>query len=135
MTVSKVAAAKAKAKAAALKSKGTDHLSGFYDFIREQGVVSLAIGLAVGGAATLLIKSLLDNVIMPPIGLLLGSTDGLKGLAWTLGQVKKDGKSVDIIIHYGTFINDLLSFVIIAFVVYFVVRVLGLDKKLGKKES
>ncbi|MEO5950745.1 MAG: MscL family protein [Candidatus Saccharimonadales bacterium] len=135
MTVSKKAADKAKEKAIALRGKSTHHLSGFSDFVREQGIVGLAIGLAVGGAATVLIKSLLDNVIMPPIGLLLGSSDGLKGLAWKLGESRKDGKVVDIVLHYGSFLNDLINFLIIALVIYFVVRVLGLDKKFDKKKE
>jgi len=135
MTLSKAAQTKAKEKTVALKQKSSTHVNGFLDFVHEQGIVALAIGLAVGGAATILIKSLLDNVIMPPVGLLLGSADGLKGLSWTLGQGIKDGKTVDIILRYGTFLNDLINFLIIALTIYLVVHVLGLDKRLGKKKD
>ena len=139
MTISKeraiTAKQKAKEKAAFLKGKGAAHVGGFTDFVREQGVVGLAIGIAIGGAATILIKSLLDNVIMPPIGLLLGSAEGLKGLSLVIGHDTVNGKTVDVLLNYGTFLNDLINFMIIALVVYIVVRVLGLDKKIDKKKE
>lgn len=139
MTVSKEKAArarqKAKEKAVAIKGKSTAHVGGFMNFVREQGVVGLAIGLAIGGAATVLIKSLLDNIIMPPIGLLLGSAEGLKGVSLVIGHDTVDGKTVDVVLRYGTFLNDFINFLIIAFVVYFVVHILGLDKKFDKKKE
>ena len=104
---------------------------GFVNFIREQGVVGLAVGLVLGSAVAAVVKSLVDNVVMPPIGLLLGSADGIKGLSWTMGQA--NGK--DAVLHYGVFLNDLLNFVIIAFVIYIVVHSLGLDKKFDKKKA
>ena len=103
---------------------------GFLDFIRTQGVVGLAVGLLLGGAVSLLVKSLIDNVIMPPVGLLLGSNDGLKGLSWAIGTV--DGEPA--VIHYGTFLNDFINFVVIALVVYFIFHALGLTKLDKKKE-
>lgn len=108
-----------------------DYAKGFVNFIREQGVVGLAVGLVLGGAVATVVKSLVDNVVMPPVGFLLGSADGLKGLNWTIGRT--DGK--DAVLHYGAFLNDLLNFVIIALVIYIVVHMLGLDKKFDKKKS
>lgn len=105
------------------------HLKGFLDFVREQGVVGLAVGLVLGGAVSVLVKSLIDNVVMPPIGILLGSADGLKGLTLSLGTY--NGKEA--LLNYGAFLNDLLNFVVIAGVVYAVVHILGFDKKLDKK--
>lgn len=107
------------------------YASGFVNFIREQGVVGLAVGLVLGSAVATVVKSLVDNVVMPPIGLLLGSADGIKGLSWTIGRA--GGK--DSVLHYGVFLNDLLNFVIIAFVIYIVVHSLGLDKKFDKKKA
>jgi len=105
-------------------------VKGFVDFLRTQGVVGLAIGLILGGAVTLLVKSLIDNVIMPPIGLLLGSADGLKGLTWTIGRASDEPA----ILYYGVFLNDLINFLIIALVVYIVFHSLGLTK-LDKKKA
>lgn len=108
-----------------------DYAKGFVNFIREQGVVGLAVGLVLGGAVATMVKSLVDNVVLPPVGLLLGSANGLRGLNWTIG--KADDK--DVVLQYGAFLNDLLNFMIIAFVVYFVVHSLGIDKKFDKKKS
>jgi large conductance mechanosensitive channel len=108
-----------------------DYAKGFMNFIREQGVVGLAVGLVLGGAVATVVKSLVDNVVMPPIGFLLGSADGLKGLSWTIGRTSNK----DAVLHYGAFLNDLLNFVIIAFVIYIVVHMLGVDKKFDKKKS
>ena len=108
-----------------------DYAKGFVNFIREQGVVGLAVGLVLGGAVATIVKSLVENVVMPPVGLLLGSADGLKGLSWTIGRAGDK----DAVLHYGAFLNDLLNFAVIAFVIYLVVHMLGLDKKFDKKKS
>lgn len=119
------------AKAAALKDRGGRYIGGFMEFVRTQGVVGLAVGLVLGGAVTVLVKSLIDNVVMPPLGFILGSAEGLKGLTLNLGQTAS-GK--DAILHYGTFINDIINFVVIAIIVYLVVHILGFDKLDKKKE-
>jgi large conductance mechanosensitive channel len=126
---SKVSPVRASAKV--LKVHGTRQLYGFANFIRTQGVVGLAVGLVLGGAVTVLVKSLIDNLVMPPIGLLLGSSEGLKGLTLSLGKATS-GKET--ILHYGTFLNDLINFLVIALVVYLIVHILGFDKIDKKKE-
>ena|SRR5688572_17580025 len=108
------------------------HVNGFMDFIREQGVVGLAVGLVLGGAVTILVKSLIDNLVMPPLGFILGSAEGLKGLTLNLGNTPA-GK--DAILNYGVFLNDLINFVVIALVVYLVVRGFGFDQKFDKKKD
>jgi large conductance mechanosensitive channel len=107
-----------------------NHVRGFVNFIREQGVVGLAVGLVLGGAVTTVVKSLIDNIVMPPIGFLLGSANGIKGLSWTLGS----SMGQPVVLQYGTFINDMINFMVIAAVVYFTVHLLGLDKKFDKKK-
>ena len=110
---------------------GKNQLRGFLDFIRTQGVVGLAVGLVLGGAVSMLVKSLIDNVVMPPIGLLLGSAEGLKGLTWVVGTTA-DGKGV--VLHYGVFLNDTINFIVIALVIYLVVHLLKFDKLDKEKE-
>ena len=100
--------------------------SGFMKFIKEQNVVGLAVGLVLGTAAGSLVNSLIDNIIMPPLGFLLGSADGLKGLEFNMG-VTPTGEEA--ILHYGVFINDLINFLVLAFCVYFVIKLLKLDIK------
>jgi len=126
---SKVSAVAGKVKPSALASVGSDQLKAFMEFIRTQGVVGLAVGLVLGGAVSVLVKSLVDNVVMPPLGLLLGSAEGLKGLTWTMGNTTA-GLPADL--KYGVFLNDMINFLVIALVIYVLVRLLKADK-LDKK--
>lgn len=115
----------------AIKRLGGSQLKSFLDFIRTQGVVGLAVGLVLGGAVSVLVKSLVDNVVMPPLGLVLGSAEGLKGLAWTMGKTNGGQQAV---LHYGIFLNDFINFIVIALVIYFIIRLLRFDRIDKKKE-
>lgn len=114
----------------AVAGVGKTHLKGFVDFIRTQGVVGLAVGLVLGGAISVLVKSLVDNVVMPPLGLVLGSAEGLKGLSLMIG---KTGAGQAVALHYGVFLNDFINFLVIALVIYFVVKLLKFDQFDKKK--
>lgn len=108
---------------------GESQLVAFINFIRTQGVVGLAIGLVLGGSVSVMVKSLVDNVIMPPLGLILGSAEGIKGLSVSIGQTS-DGAPV--VLHYGVFLNDFINFLVIAAVVYVFVtlfKIENIDKK------
>jgi large conductance mechanosensitive channel len=116
----KAKAKKAPAKENDVKSKAADFTkaglgklkggsSGFMQFIREQNVVGLAVGLILGTAASALVNSLINNVIMPPLGFLLGSADGIRGLSVDLGTTPAGEHAV---LAYGAFINDLITYVI-----------------------
>ena len=125
------AAQKTKVGPKTIANVGNSQMRAFLDFIRTQGVVGLAVGLVLGGAVTILVKSLIENVVMPPLGLLLGSTDGLKGLDWTVGNIS-NGKPA--VLHYGIFLNDFINFIVIAIVVYFIIRLLRFEQ-FDKKKS
>ena len=95
-----------------------EQLEGFKQFILSQGLIGMAIGLILGTATGALVKSLIDNVIMPPIGLILGSAEGLKGLRLAIGRTVNGELTF---VNYGIFLNDLINFAVIAAVVYFVI--------------
>lgn len=99
-------------------------MKGFLDFIREQGAIGLAVGFILGGAVSDLVKSLIDNIINPLLGILLNQAQGI-----TQASVVVLGATV----KYGALINTFINFVVIAAVVYFGVKQLGLDK-LDKKK-
>lgn len=99
-------------------------LQGFMNFIREQGVVGLAVGFILGGAVSKIVSSLVENIINPLVGAMLGKV-ALTDKALTLGAIS---------LKYGAFISTLVDFFIIAAVVYFGVKALGLDK-LDKKSE
>ena len=117
--------AKIKVSPISIAKVGKSQMKAFSDFIRTQGVVGLAVGLVLGGAVSVLVKSLVDNVVMPPLGLLLGSAQGLKGLSWTMG---KTNAGVPAVLNYGIFLNDFINFVVIALVIYLIVRLLRFDR-------
>lgn len=101
-------------------------LKEFKAFIAKGNVLDMAVGVIIGIAFGSVITSLVNDVIMPPIGLLLGKMDfsslfvNLSGTQYaTLAAAKAAGAPV---IAYGAFINALINFVIIAFVVFLIVR-------------
>jgi large conductance mechanosensitive channel len=119
-------------KGLVIAEAGESQLKGFINFIRTQGVIGLAVGLVLGGAVTVMVKSLVDNVVMPPLGFILGSSDGLKGLVFNMGKTRG---GQDAILHYGTFLNDMINFIVIALVVYLIVHLFKFDKLDKKKDD
>jgi len=97
-------------------------LQGFFDFIREKGVVGLAIGFLIGGAVSKLVTALVEDIINPLVGLGLGKV-GLAEASWKIGTAE---------LKWGHFISSIVDFVIIAAIVYFGFRLLRLDR-LDKK--
>jgi len=98
----------------------------FIQFIREQGVMGLAIGFILGGAVSDLVKSFINSIVNPIVGLMLGSVNGLKESSFSL-------LGADIL--WGSFLTALINFFVIAAVVYYGFKGLGLDKLDKKKEA
>jgi large conductance mechanosensitive channel len=116
----------------AAESKVGSTFGGFMTFMRQQGVVGLAVGIVLGGAVTVVVRSLIDNIVMPPLGYILGSAEGLDGVRLYIGRTGAD--NAETYINIGSFLNDFINFAIIAVVVYVVVHLLRLDK-LDKPKS
>lgn len=98
----------------------------FMNFVREQGVVGLAVGFILGGAVSGLVSSLVEDIINPLIGIVLGEAESLTTLSL---------KIFDAELMLGNFISTFIDFVVVAAVVYFGVKKLGLDKLDKKKED
>lgn len=96
----------------------------FIDFIRKQGVVGLAVGFILGGAVSKVVAALVEDVINPLVGLLLGKAGNLSTATVNVGSAS---------IRWGDLVSVIIDFLIIAFVVYFGVKWLKLDQ-LDKKE-
>ncbi len=101
-------------------------MKNFMDFVREQGVVGLAVGFILGGAVSGLVSSLVEDIINPLIGIILGEAENLTSFSFEIL-----GSEVLI----GNFISTLIDFLVVAAVVYFGVKKLGLDKLDKKKED
>lgn len=104
----------------------------FREFAMRGNVIDLAVGVVIGGAFGKIVSALVDKVIMPPIGLLIGGVDFSK-LAITLKAATVDaaGKEVPaVVLAYGEFINAVIQFVIVAFAIFMVVKAINrLHKK------
>ena len=97
-------------------------LSEFREFIARGNVIDLAVGVIVGAAFNDIVKSLVDSVVMPPIGLLLSGLD-FTHLEWVLrpdNPLTKANEQVSV--QYGLFINTLIKFLIVAWVVFLMVK-------------
>jgi large conductance mechanosensitive channel len=91
----------------------------FKEFVMRGNVLDLAVGVVIGAAFGKIVSSLVADVIMPPIGLLLGGVD-FSQLAWTLKPAVGDAPAV--VIGIGKFIQTIVDFVIIAFAIFLVVK-------------
>ena len=94
---------------------------GFIDFVRERGVMGLAIGFVLGSSVQKVVTSFVTDIVNPLVGLFLGRADGLKNFA--IGQFM-----------IGDFISTLIDFLILALIIYFVFKALQLEK-LDKQKS
>jgi large conductance mechanosensitive channel len=95
--------------------------SEFREFIMRGNVVDLAVGVIIGGAFGKIISSLVDQVIMPPIGLLTAGVDFAQ-LKWILKAADPVAKKPEVTIQYGAFLNTCIQFLIVAFVIFLIVQ-------------
>ena len=104
----------------------------FRDFIARGNVVDLAVGVIIGAAFGKIVTSLVDQVIMPPIGILTAGVD-FSQMKWVLKAADPATKHAEVAVLYGAFINTLIQFLIIAFVVFLIVK--GANAVRRKQES
>jgi len=118
-------------------------LKQFKEFIMRGNVIDMAVGIIIGAAFGTIIKSLVDDVIMPPIGLLLGKVDfsnlflviregKVAGAYETLAAAKAAGA---VTINYGLFINTIISFLIVASAVFMLIRAVNQLKREAPAEA
>jgi large conductance mechanosensitive channel len=94
----------------------------FREFIARGSVVDLAVGVVIGGAFGAIVKSLVDQIVMPPIGILTGGVD-FSALKLVLKPAA--GKAAEVAISYGAFINTVIQFLIVAFVIFLLVKAIN----------
>jgi len=113
-------------------------LKEFKEFAMRGNVMDMAVGIVIGAAFGKIVTSLVSDVIMPPIGLLMGNVDFSNlfvnlSMGSTYGTVVEAEAAGAPIIKYGIFINTILDFVIVAFAIFLVIR--GLNKLKRKQEA
>jgi large conductance mechanosensitive channel len=113
----------------------------FKEFALRGNVMDMAVGIIIGAAFGTIVKSVVEDVIMPPIGLLLGNVDfsnlfavlksgTMPGPYASLAQAKAAGA---VTINYGTFLNTIISFLIVAFAVFLMIK--GMNQMKRKQEA
>lgn len=101
----------------------------FRDFAMRGNVVDLAVGVIIGAAFGKIVSSLVANIIMPPLGLLIGGVD-FKQFKWVLKPAEGDIPAV--VMEYGNFIQTVFDFIIVAFAIFIAIKLMN---KLHKKKE
>lgn len=101
-------------------------VSEFKDFAMRGNVVDMAVGIVIGGAFGKIVSSFVADVLMPPIGLLMGGVD-FSDLSVTLQEAA--GEAAAVTLNYGSFIQTIVDFLIIAFAIFMVVKAMNSMKK------
>jgi large conductance mechanosensitive channel len=108
-------------------------ISEFRDFISRGNVVDLAVGVIIGGAFGKIVTGLVDQIVMPPIGLITGGID-FSQLKIILKPADALAKKPEVAISYGAFINTLIQFFIIAAVIFAMVKVVNAMRRAKAEE-
>ncbi|MBQ1373600.1 large conductance mechanosensitive channel protein MscL [Candidatus Saccharibacteria bacterium] len=121
-----------KAKSAIRKAhaSGSSFRKEFIEFINRGSVVDLAVGVAVGGAFTAIVNSLVNDIVMPVVGLLAGGVD-FTGLAIRIPNFFGNGDEA--VIAYGNFIQNVIQFLIIAWVIFLIIK--GMNRINRRKDT
>ncbi|HRQ86474.1 MAG TPA: MscL family protein [Candidatus Saccharibacteria bacterium] len=112
-------------------SKKSEHPSprGFVTFIRQQGVIGLAVGLAIGAAAGDTVRKLVEGFMNPSVQFIVGSQEALATAAW---HVELFGRSADF--KWGAFVSSAITLLATAAVIYWIIHILRLDRIDKKKD-
>ena len=109
-------------------------LTEFKEFAMRGNVIDLAVGVVIGAAFGKIVTALVDKIIMPPLGWLIGRVD-FSELAWTLApaRIGENGKEIPaVVVGYGDFLNTVVQFVIVAFAIFMVVKFIN---RLARKKQ
>ena len=113
---------KIKEKALAVHEKSGGFRKEFIEFINRGSVVDLAVGVAVGGAFTAIVNSLVNDIIMPVVGLIGGGVN-FRDLKWVIPNFF--GGDSEAVIAYGNFIQTTVEFLIIAWVIFMIIKAMN----------
>ncbi len=103
-------------------------LKEFKEFAMRGSVIDLAVGVVIGGAFGKIVTSLVDDIIMPPIGFITGGVDFSK-MKYVISEANEAAGTTEVAINYGNFINVMIQFLIIAFCIFIVIKGLNSLKR------
>jgi len=108
-------------------------LKEFKAFISRGNVLDLAVGLIMATYFGAIVKSFVDDILMPPIGMLIGGVDFAELKMKISEKAAEDGTITEVFINYGSFVNTIITFVIVAFAIFMIVR--AYNRMQAKKEE
>lgn len=123
---------RAKQVATVKKVKNNKFLNEFKEFINRGSVIDLAVGIVVGGAFTSIVNSLVNDILMPIIGIISGGID-FSNLSITVPNITEEGTFVTL--AYGNFIQAIINFLIIAFAIFVLIRFINRTKNAVQKKE
>lgn len=107
-------------------------LKEFKEFAMRGSVIDLAVGVVIGGAFGKIVTSLVDDIIMPPIGYVTGGVD-FSNMKYVITEANEAAGTAEVAIAYGNFINVIIQFLIIAFCIFLVIK--GMNSLKRKEEA
>jgi large conductance mechanosensitive channel len=108
-------------------------LKEFKAFISRGNVLDLAVGLIMATYFGAIVKSFVDDILMPPIGMLIGGVDFAELKMKISEKAAEDGTITEVFINYGSFVNTIITFVIVAFAIFMIVK--AYNRMQAKKEE
>lgn len=103
-------------------------LKEFKEFAMRGNVIDLAVGVVIGGAFGKIVTSLVDDVIMPPIGFITGGVD-FSSMKYVVQEANEAAGITEVSLNYGNFINTVIQFLIVAFCIFMVIKAMNTLKR------
>ena len=123
-----------KEKLSKVSEKGGGLLAEFKEFAMKGNVIDMAVGVVIGAAFGKIVTSLVNDIIMPLISVVTGNID-FSNLQYVHSYVNAAGAKAEIVVKYGAFMNTIIDFLIVAFCIFMVIKVMNSTKKKFEKEE
>ena len=123
-----------KEKLSKVSEKSGGLLTEFKEFAMKGNVIDMAVGVVIGGAFGKIVTSLVNDIIMPLVSVVTGNID-FSNLQYVHSYVNAAGAKAEIVVKYGAFMNTIIDFLIVAFCIFMVIKVMNSTKKKFEKEE
>lgn len=123
-----------KEKLSKVSEKSGGLLAEFKEFAMKGNVIDMAVGVVIGGAFGKIVTSLVNDIIMPLVSVVTGNID-FSNLQYVHSYVNAAGAKAEIVVKYGAFMNTIIDFLIVAFCIFMVIKVMNSTKKKFEKEE
>lgn len=123
-----------KEKLSKVSEKSGGLLAEFKEFAMKGNVIDMVVGVVIGGAFGKIVTSLVNDIIMPLVSVVTGNID-FSNLQYVHSYVNAAGAKAEIVVKYGAFMNTIIDFLIVAFCIFMVIKVMNSTKKKFEKEE